>query len=77
MLEVTLTNSLSYYQQLLQNVNIIVVSGLEMTIMFIGNISVQLTLQYKTLYNVTVTQPGICGHPNQIAFIELSYSKHC
>ena len=32
-------------------------------------------LSYNTLYNVSITQPGICGQPNQTVFIELSYSK--
>ena len=41
---------------------------------FIGNMSIRLALPvlYNTLYNVSVTQPGICGQPNQTA---LNYSK--
>ena len=77
-LEWTLSNSPSYnyYQQLLQNSSVNVVTELEVVIMFFGNMSAQLTLQYNTLYNVSVTQPGICGRPNRTAFIELNYSKH-
>ena len=33
-------------------------------------------LLYNTLYNVSITQPGICGQPNQTSFIKLSYSKY-
>ena len=75
-LEWTLLNSLSRYRQLLQNTSVNVVPDLGVAIMFIGNMSIQLTLPYNTLYNVSVTRPGICGQPNQTAFIELSYSKY-
>ena len=76
-LEWTLSNPLGHYQQLLlPNVSVNVVPNPEMQIMFIGNMSVQLSLSYNTLYNVSVTQPGICGQPNQTAYIELNnYSK--
>ena len=75
LLELTLSNSLGRYQQLLlPNVSINIVPDPEVD-PFIGNMSIQLTLPYNTLYNVSVTQPGICGQPNQTAFIELNYSK--
>ena len=74
-LEWSLSNSPIYYQQLLRNVSVTVIPHLEMITTFIGNMSIQLTLPYNTLYNVSVTQPGICGQPNQTAFIELFYSK--
>ena len=74
----TLSNSSSYnyYQQLLQNASVNIVPELEVVIMFFRNMSAQLTLPYNTLYNVSVTQPGICGRFNQTVFIELNYSKH-
>ena len=71
----TLSTSQIYYQQLLQNVSISVVPDLEMAILFIGNMSVQLTLQYNSLYNVSVTQPGFCGRFDQTISIDLNYSK--
>ena len=74
-LEWTLSNSPSYYQQLVRNVSVNVFPHLEMITTFIGNMSIQLALSYNTLFNVSVTQPGICGRPNQTVFIELSYSK--
>ena len=77
-LEWTLSNSLGHYQQLLlPNVSINIVPDPEVEIMCFGNMSNKLMLhcQYNTLYNVSITQPGVCGQPNQTAFIELSYSK--
>ena len=64
-----------YYQQLLQNVSINVVPN-PIAIRYAGNRTFQLTLLYNTLYIVSITQPGICGQPNQTVFIELNYSKH-
>ena len=32
-------------------------------------------LSYNTPYNVSITQPGVCGQPKQTLFTELSYSK--
>ena len=68
-----------YYQQLLENVSINVVPDPEVTIVYTGNRTLQLTLAYNTLYNVSLTQPGICGQPKQTTFIELKYlfSKYC
>ena len=74
LLEWTLSYS-NRYQRLLPNASANVFPLTEVEIMFIGNMSVQLTLPYNTLYNVSVTQPGICGQPNQTESIELSYSK--
>ena len=79
MLEWTLDlSNLNHYLQLLllPNVSIDVIPNSEVIVMFFGNMSVQLTLPYNTMYNVSITQPGICGQPNQMVFIELSYSKH-
>ena len=67
------SNILIYYQQLLQNVSINVVPGL-VPITETGTF--QLMLLYNTLYNVSITQPGICGQPNQTILIKLSYSKY-
>ena len=75
-LEWTLSVSQNYYQHLLRNVSINVIPDREVVITYTGNMSVRLTLPYNTLYNVSVTQPGICGRSNQTAFIELNYSKH-
>ena len=75
-LEWTISKSLSHYQQLLLlNISISVVPNPETEIIFIGNMSIHLSLPYNTLYNVSVTQPGICGQPNQMAYVELNYSK--
>ena len=75
-LEWTLSNPLGHYQEfLLPNVSVSVVPNPEVEIDFIRNTSVRLILPYNTLYNVSVTQPGICGQPNQTAFVELNYSK--
>ena len=72
-LEWTVLLSQIYYQQLLQNVSVYVVPDPEMTTVHAANRTLQLTLLYNTLYNVSITQHGICGQPNQIAFIELKY----
>ena len=72
LLEWTFSLSQIYYQCLPWNVSIFVVPDTEVTR---GNMSAQLTLQYNTLYNVSLTQPGICGQPNQTEFIHLNYSK--
>ena len=78
MSEWTLSNSFGRYQQLLlPNVSVSVIPSPEEEIMFIRSMSIRLTLPYNTLYNVSVTQPGVCGQPNQIAFIELNYSVSC
>ena len=71
-LEWTISLSQIYYQQLLQNVSIDVVPDNGVTVAYTGNRTLQLTLQYNTLYNVSLTL-GICGQPNQTAFIELKY----
>ena len=63
-----------YHQQLLGSVSITVVPN-TMFIMYTGNRTLQLTLLYNTPYNVSLTQPGICGQPNHTASIALSYSK--
>ena len=46
-------------------------------ITYTGNRTIQLSLLYNVQYNVSITQPGICGQPNQTAYTELIYSKHC
>ena len=72
-LEWTVLLSQIYYQQLLQNVSVHVVPDPKMTTVHTANRTLQLTLLYNTLYNVSITQPGICGQSNQTAFIELKY----
>ena len=76
-LEWTLSDTLGRYQQLLlPNASVSVVPSPEMEIfMFIRSTSIQVTLSYNILYNVSVTQPGICGQPSQTASIKLNYSK--
>ena len=74
-LEWTLLNSQVYYQQLLRNVSINVDPQLS-NVMFTGNMRVQLTLSYNTLYNVSVTQHSICQQLIiRTTFLELNYSK--
>ena len=73
--EWNVSNLQIYHQQLLQNVSINVVPD-PVEIIYRGNMTFQLTLLYNTLYNVNITQPGICGQPYQTVFIELSYSEH-
>ena len=75
LLEWNLSNS-NHYQQLLPNASANVSPLTEVEIMFTGSMSIRLTLAYNTLYNVSITQPGICGRPNQAAFIKLNYSKY-
>ena len=75
-LEWTISNTLGRYQHLLlPNASISVVPIPEEEIMFIRSTSIQLSLHYNTLYNVSITQPSICEQLNQTAFIELNYSK--
>ena len=76
-LEWTLSDLLSRYPQLLQNVSVVVVPDLkvEISVMFIGNTSVQLTLLYNTLYNVSIIQPATCEQLSQTAVLELNYSE--
>ena len=75
-LEWTISNTLGRYQWLLlPNAHISVVSNSEVEIMLTRNMNINLTLSYNTLYNVSITQPGICEQPSQTAFIELNYSK--
>ena len=71
----TLSSSLTQYPQLLLNASASIVpdSGVEM--LLLGNASVQLTLLYNTLYNVSILQPATCEQLSQKAFIELKYSK--
>ena len=72
-LEWTVSNTLGRYQQLLlSNASVSVVPSPEVEIIFIRNMSVQLTLSYNTLYDVSITQPGICGQPNQTVSIKLN-----
>ena len=52
-LEWTVLLSQIYYQLLLQNVSVRVVPDPEMTTVNMGNRTLQLTLLYNTLYNVT------------------------
>ena len=73
--EWNVSNLQIYHQQLLQNVSINVVPD-PVEITYTENRIFQLTLLYSTLYTVNITQPGICGQPNQTVIIELSYSKH-
>ena len=75
LLEWTVSISQICYQQLIQNASILVVPDAGVTVLHIGNINAQLTLQYNRGYRVSVTQPGICGQPNQTEIIHLSYSK--
>ena len=75
-LEWTISNTLGHYQQLLLlNASFSVVPSPEVEIMLTRNMSINLTLSYNTLYNVSITQPGICEQPSQTTFIELNYSK--
>ena len=76
LLEWTLSLSQDIFQQLLENVSIFIVPDPEMTTTFTGNRTLQLTLQYNREYRISVTQPGICGHPNKTALIKLDYSNN-
>ena len=71
--EWTLSNLQINYQQLLLSISVDVNPQTKVT--FIRNVSIQLTLQYNTLYNVSVTQHSICRQLTQSTFIELNYSK--
>ena len=68
-LEWTVLLSQIYYQQLLENVSINVIPDPEVIIVYTGNRTLQLTFTYNTLYNVSLTQPGIRGQPNQTTFM--------
>ena len=71
----TLSSSLIHYHRLLPNVSVNVVPDLDVILTFIENMSIHASLSYNTLYNVSITQPGICGQPNQTVFIKLNYCK--
>jgi hypothetical protein len=73
-LEWSLLNSQSYYQQLLSNVSVNVVPQLN-NVIFTGNMSIQLTLSYNTLYNVSITQHSDCQQLIRTELLELDYSK--
>ena len=75
LLEWIVSLSQQYYQRLLKNASINIIPDPEMIIAYLGNMSAQLTLLYNIEYNVTATQPGVCGRPNQTEFILLNYSK--
>ena len=76
LLEWTLLNSQTYYQQFLRNISINA-DPPPNDVMFNGNMTVQLVLSYNTLYNVSVTQHSTCQRLVQTAFLQLSYSKLC
>ena len=64
-LEWTVSNTLGWYQQLLlSNASISVVPSPEVENMFIRNMSVQLTLSYNTLYDVSITQLSLVSVDN-------------
>ena len=47
-------------------------------VVFIGRTSVQLTLSYDNLYNVSVVATHLCGPVGTVTFIELYYhGKYC
>ena len=73
-LEWTVLLSQINYQQLLpENVSVHVVPDPVRAVVYTGNRTLQLTLLYNTLYDVSISQPDICGRPNRTAFIELKY----
>ena len=79
-LEWTLSSSLIQYPQLLQNVTVSIVPDSDLgwkccSVYYIGNTSVQLTLLYNSLYNVSIVQPATCEQLTQAALIDLKYSK--
>ena len=80
LLEWTYSTSRTYHQQLaiVRNVSVNVVPEiwLNALLVFVGNMSVILTLQYNTPYNVSIAQTGICGQPNLTAYIELNYRTY-
>ena len=73
-LEWTLLNSQNYFQQLLSNVSVSADPQLN-SVMFTGDMRVQLTLLYNTLYNVCVTQHSTCRQLNRTKILLLNYSK--
>ena len=74
LLERTLLNSQSYYQQLLRNISVNADPPLH-NMMFTGSMRVELVLSYNTLYNVTVTQHSTCAQLIRTTFLQLNYSK--
>ena len=74
-LEWTLSSLLTQYPQLLQDVSVSVVPDFGVEMLLLGNTSVQLTLLYNTLYNVSIVQPATCEQLSREAFIEFKYSK--
>ena len=64
------------YYQLLENVSVDVIPEPEMVMTYTENRTLQLTLMYNMLYNVSVTQPGICGQANLTHFISKNYSMY-
>jgi hypothetical protein len=73
-LEWTLLDSQIYYQQLLSNVSVNANPQLN-NVIFTGNMRVQLTLSYNTLYNVNVTQHSACQQLIRTELLELDYGK--
>ena len=73
-LEWMLLNSRMYYEQLLYNITIRANPQPE-NVIFIRKMSVQLTLSYNTLYNVSLIQHSTCRILVQTNFLLLSYSK--
>ena len=69
-----LLNSQDYYQQFLRNISISADPQLN-DVIFTGDMRVQLTLSYNTLYNVSITQHSVCQQLMRTTFIELNYSK--
>ena len=74
-LEWTLSSTLIQYPQLLQDVSVSIVPDFGVEMLLLGNMSVQLTLLYNTLYNVSILQSATCEQLSQAAFIELNFSK--
>jgi hypothetical protein len=73
-LEWNLLSSQSYYQQLLSNVTVTANPQL-INVIPTGNMSIQLTLSYNTVYNVSVTQHSDCRPLIWTKFLLLNYSK--
>ena len=69
-----LVNLQVYYQQLLPNVSVST-NPQPHSMIFTGDMRVQLELSYNTSYVVSVTQHSICEQLIQTAFIELNFSK--
>ena len=63
-----------YYQQFLRNVSVSA-NPQPKNVIFTGNMRVQLTLSYNTLYIVSVTQHSTCEPLNRTKIIELNFSK--